>query len=144
MMFVFGLVLNPLLGVIVIFIGSALALPVSLILLWKKHENLIPFGPFLLIAFAFIYFTHACEVCVTYTPIPLIRLPSLRLQSRKGILSSECPHQRNPCASRGRRHSSQRNDPIWLFLVGISIQPPRIQSALMSSEHLPFSRLSCR
>lgn len=58
MMFVFGLVLNPLLGVVVIFIGSALALPVSLVLLYKKHENLIPFGPFLLIAFAFIYFTQ--------------------------------------------------------------------------------------
>ena len=58
MMFVFGLVLNPLLGVIVIFVGSVLALPVSLILLRKKHENLIPFGPFLLIAFTFIYFTQ--------------------------------------------------------------------------------------
>lgn len=58
MMFVFGLVLNPILGVFVIFIGSALALPVSLILLYKKHEKLIPFGPFLLIAFTFMYFTQ--------------------------------------------------------------------------------------
>lgn len=58
MMFVFGLVLDPLLGVLTIFLGSLFALPISLILLRKKHENLIPFGPFLLIAFTFIYFTQ--------------------------------------------------------------------------------------
>ncbi len=57
MMFVFGLVIHPLLGLITIFIASILALPVSILLLLKKHENLIPFGPFLLISFAFIYFT---------------------------------------------------------------------------------------
>lgn len=57
MMFVFGVVLNPLLGLIVIFLGSLLALPVSLFILIKKHENLVPFGPFLLISFAFIFFT---------------------------------------------------------------------------------------
>ncbi|MBQ6497544.1 MAG: prepilin peptidase [Bacilli bacterium] len=57
MMFVFGLILHPLLGLIVIFIGSILALPVSLLLLVKKHERLVPFGPFLLIAFTFVYFT---------------------------------------------------------------------------------------
>lgn len=57
MMFVFGVVLNPLLGLIVIFLGSLLALPVSLFILIRKHENLVPFGPFLLISFAFIFFT---------------------------------------------------------------------------------------
>ena len=57
MMFVFGLVMHPLLGLIIIFIASVLALPVSLFILLKKKENLIPFGPFLLISFAFIYFT---------------------------------------------------------------------------------------
>lgn len=58
MMFVFGLILNPLLGTVTLFIGSLLALPVSLILLQKKHENLVPFGPFLLIALTLVYFTQ--------------------------------------------------------------------------------------
>lgn len=57
MMFVFGLILDPLLGVFSIFLGSLLALPISLILLYKKNERVIPFGPFLLIALTFIYFT---------------------------------------------------------------------------------------
>ena len=58
MMFVFGIVLHPLLGLFSIFLGSFLALPVSLFILWRKHQNLVPFGPFLLISFAFIYFTR--------------------------------------------------------------------------------------
>ena len=58
MMFVFGIVLHPILGLISIFIGSILALPVSLIFLWKKNDKMIPFGPFLLISFAFIFFTR--------------------------------------------------------------------------------------
>lgn len=57
MMFVFGLILNPFLGLISIFLASFLALPVSIFVLLKKHQNLVPFGPFLLISFAFIYFT---------------------------------------------------------------------------------------
>mgnify|MGYP004514077963 FL=1 len=56
MMFLFGLVLDPLLGVLTIFIGSLFALPLSLYLYFSKQENVIPFGPFLVIAFAFIYF----------------------------------------------------------------------------------------
>ena len=52
MMFVFGVILHPLLGLIVIFIGSVLALPVSLFLLLKKHERLVPF------ALTFIYFVQ--------------------------------------------------------------------------------------
>ena len=58
MMFVFGLVLNPIMGLISIFLGSFLALPVSIMMLLKKHQNLIPFGPFLLIGFTFLYFTQ--------------------------------------------------------------------------------------
>ena len=58
MMFVFGIVLHPVLGLISIFIGSILALPVSLIFLWKKNDKMIPFGPFLLTSFAFIFFTR--------------------------------------------------------------------------------------
>lgn len=57
MMFVFGLVLDPLLGTLSVFIASLVALPVSLILLKKQNERMIPFGPFLLIALTFIYFS---------------------------------------------------------------------------------------
>lgn len=57
MMFVVGTVLQPLLGLISIFLGSFLALPVSFLLIKKRKQSLIPFGPFLLISFAFIYFT---------------------------------------------------------------------------------------
>ena len=58
MMFVFGLVLHPLLGLFSIFLGSVLALPISLIILWKKNQRLVPFGPFLLISLTMIYFTR--------------------------------------------------------------------------------------
>ena len=58
MMFIFGLILHPLLGAISIFLGSCLALPVSLLILIKKKERIVPFGPFLLIALALIYFTQ--------------------------------------------------------------------------------------
>ena len=56
MMFVIGLVLHPLLGIVSIFIASFLALPISLTALKIKKESIIPFGPFLLVAFMFIYF----------------------------------------------------------------------------------------
>ena len=58
LMFVFGLLVNPLLGLVVIFIASVLALPISLVILALRKENLVPFGPFLLISFMFIYFTR--------------------------------------------------------------------------------------
>ncbi len=58
MMFVFGLILDPLLGTLSVFIASVIALPVSLILLKKQDERMIPFGPFLLIALTLIYFSH--------------------------------------------------------------------------------------
>ncbi len=57
MMFVFGLILDPLLGTLSVFLGSVIALPISLILLHKQKEKVIPFGPFLLIALTFIYFS---------------------------------------------------------------------------------------
>ena len=58
MMFIFGLLLGPLVGVISIFLGSMIALPVSLFLLIKEKENIIPFGPFLLISLTLLYFTQ--------------------------------------------------------------------------------------
>ena len=58
MMFDFALIVNPFMGFIVIFLSSFLALPVSLLILYKKKNNLVPFGPFLLISFMFVYFTQ--------------------------------------------------------------------------------------
>jgi len=57
MMFVFGIIFNPFLGLVVLFFGSLLALPISLFILWKKGQHIIPFGPFLLISCAFVFFT---------------------------------------------------------------------------------------
>ena len=57
LMFVIGLVLHPFFGLVLIFIASFIALPVSLLILYKKNQNLVPFGPFLLISFMLIYFT---------------------------------------------------------------------------------------
>lgn len=57
MMFLFGLVLDPLLGALTIFLGSLFALPISIVLYFSKNEKVIPFGPFLLLGFAFIFFT---------------------------------------------------------------------------------------
>ena len=57
LMFVVGIVLHPFLGMVVIFLSSFLALPISLIILWKRKQNLVPFGPFLLTSFLFLYFT---------------------------------------------------------------------------------------
>lgn len=56
LMFIFGLILDPLLGTLTIFLGSFFALPMSLFLYFSNREKVIPFGPFLLIAFAFMYF----------------------------------------------------------------------------------------
>lgn len=61
LMFVEGLILSPLLGLFSIFLGSVFALPISLVLLLRKNQKLVPFGPFLLIALAFIYFTKIDE-----------------------------------------------------------------------------------
>ena len=58
LMLVVGLVLSPFLGMVMVFFASFLALPVSLLILWKRGTNLIPFGPFLLISFMFLYFTQ--------------------------------------------------------------------------------------
>ena len=57
LMFVIGLVLHPFLGIIVIFFASFIALPISLFVLLKRKTNLVPFGPFLLTSFLFVFFT---------------------------------------------------------------------------------------
>lgn len=58
LMFVIGLIIQPFLGLISIFIASFLALPISLIILFRKKKNIIPFGPFLLISSLLIFMTR--------------------------------------------------------------------------------------
>ena len=55
--FVLGLVIDPFLGLVTIFLASLIALPVSLYLLYKNNEHMIPFGPFILIAFLIVFFS---------------------------------------------------------------------------------------
>lgn len=57
MLFLFGLILDPLLGTLSIFLGSFIALPISLVIYYWCQENVIPFGPFLLLSFLLIYFS---------------------------------------------------------------------------------------
>ena len=56
LMFIAGLVLHPILGVLVIFIASCIALPISLIILVTDKEHMIPFGPFLVAAIILLFF----------------------------------------------------------------------------------------
>lgn len=56
LLFVFGLVLGWEMAILSIFIASFLGLPVSFILSKKNDENIIPFGPFLVIAALIIIF----------------------------------------------------------------------------------------
>ena len=55
LMFIVGLVLGPVLGLFNIFLSSFLALPVSIVLFLRKKENVIPFGPFILLAMVLLY-----------------------------------------------------------------------------------------
>ena len=57
LMFLVGIVLEPFLSLLVIIVASFIALPVSLFLLIKNKENIIPFGPFLMIGLLIIFFT---------------------------------------------------------------------------------------
>lgn len=55
LMFVVGLVLHPVLGLLIIFLASFIALPISLILYMINKEKVIPFGPFILIALNLVF-----------------------------------------------------------------------------------------
>ncbi len=57
LLFLFGLVLDPMLGIISIFIASVIALPVSLLVLVKNKSHMIPFGPFLILAVIIILYS---------------------------------------------------------------------------------------
>lgn len=56
LMFVAGLALDPLLGTMVIFVSSVIALPVSVILYEINQEKVIPFGPFIVAAMLLMFF----------------------------------------------------------------------------------------
>lgn len=57
LMFFVGITIGPILGAFTIFLSSLIALPLSLIVYLKDKDNVIPFGPFILIAlFALILF----------------------------------------------------------------------------------------
>ena len=56
LMFVVGLVVHPLIGFFVIFVASAIALPISLILFQINNEKVIPFGPFIMLSVILFYF----------------------------------------------------------------------------------------
>lgn len=56
LLFLFGLVLEPVMGIVSIFLGSIIALPVSIIILIKKKNNMIPFGPFLILALIILFY----------------------------------------------------------------------------------------
>ena len=57
LMFVVGICVEPFLSLIVIILASVIALPVSLFLLYKTKENIIPFGPFIVVGLLIILFT---------------------------------------------------------------------------------------
>lgn len=50
LMFFVGITLGPILGTFSIFLSSIIALPLSLFVYLKDKDNVIPFGPFILIA----------------------------------------------------------------------------------------------
>lgn len=56
LMILSGVVLEPFLSLLVIILASFIALPVSLLLLFRHKENVIPFGPFLVIGILIIFF----------------------------------------------------------------------------------------
>ena len=67
LMFVVGICLHPFLSLVVIVIASIIALPISLLLLYKSKENIIPFGPFIVIGLLIVLFTK-------YSALDVVRL----------------------------------------------------------------------
>lgn len=58
LMFIFGLVLGYPMAILSIFIGSIIGLPLSLIMLKKNTEHIIPFGPYLAAGATIILLLH--------------------------------------------------------------------------------------
>ena len=57
LMFLIGLVLDPMLLIVVLFLASFIALIPSVYLLIKNKEHVVPYGPFLMIGLLIVYFT---------------------------------------------------------------------------------------
>lgn len=55
LMFVFGFMIGWKMSIISIILAAFIALPVSLVILYRKKTNIIPFGPFLCLSVAIIY-----------------------------------------------------------------------------------------
>ena len=47
LLFLFGMVLSYPIAILSIFVGSLIGLPIALLILYKKKDHVIPFGPFL-------------------------------------------------------------------------------------------------
>lgn len=58
LLFVFGLMMGWEMSIVSIFIASIIGLPISLILLKKNNDHVLPFGPYLGIASLIIVLTH--------------------------------------------------------------------------------------
>lgn len=55
LMLIAGLVLEPILGIMVIFLASAIALPVSIIIYITSREHALPFGPFIVASILLLF-----------------------------------------------------------------------------------------
>lgn len=55
LMLVSGLVLHPVLGILVIFLASSIALPASIIIYATNKEHMIPFGPFIVASMLLLF-----------------------------------------------------------------------------------------
>ena len=56
LMFLSGFLLGPILSLVVIFLSSLIALPIAMILYIKNKENMIAYGPFLILAMIILCF----------------------------------------------------------------------------------------
>ena len=66
LMFFVGMALGPVLGVFSIFLSSLIALPLSLMVYIKDKDNVIPFGPFILIAaFSLVLFSIDAQILLS-------------------------------------------------------------------------------
>lgn len=57
LMFLVGLTLDPMLAILVLFLSSVIALPVSLIIFFKNKEHVIPYGPFIVLGLLIVFYT---------------------------------------------------------------------------------------
>ncbi len=58
LMFLFGMVLSYPIAILSIFVGSLFGLPIALLILYKKNDHVIPFGPFLALGGVILLLMH--------------------------------------------------------------------------------------